>query len=344
MKRIFSLFLFLILLFPLASSVNIELNSEYNLGETIIAKVSGNFLDNIQKEDVTFYRRHMATSIPNYDVLKIGGEFYIYAEIDLEKVVDNYTMRINDVAYMDGAVVSNEEIIGNFSILGGIADFSVSPGFISSEEDFYFEVQNLKGSPIEIDISSILIPKEGREVSLNSGEIKQIWFELGNDTQNSFVELMSLNQTYNLPVYTFVAGSIVNETITNQTEVNETGANETEENVTIISEENKTEIENNESEIIVEENKTEIGEKLKKDRETCAELDGTSCAEGEKCSGNTTYSRDALCCIGECEKEGIGQRGKAIGWVLIIVVGIFVLWFFKKKGKTKSKKGLLIKK
>ena len=113
--KIFSLIALILLIIPLISSVSIELNEKYDKGETLITKVSGNFLDNIKKENIFFYRRHMPTSMAEYDVIKIQNQFFIYAKLGLEKVADNYSISIEGVRYMNGSYVSGEDIVGNFN-------------------------------------------------------------------------------------------------------------------------------------------------------------------------------------------------------------------------------------
>ena len=74
MKKIFCFFIFALLTLQIVSAVEFDVNTNFDQGETLIAKVSGNFVDNINKENVFFYRRHMPTSVAEYDVLKIQEE------------------------------------------------------------------------------------------------------------------------------------------------------------------------------------------------------------------------------------------------------------------------------
>ncbi len=80
MKKFF-LFLFLILLiFPLISAVEFTLDSSYMQGETIITKISGNFLTPLTKDNVFFYKEHVRIPV-DYGIEKINKEYYLYASL-----------------------------------------------------------------------------------------------------------------------------------------------------------------------------------------------------------------------------------------------------------------------
>lgn len=353
MKKLFFFLAFIILIsLPLVASVQTEINPEYKKGETIIAKVSGNFLENIQKSDIHFYRRHMVTSLSPYDVLKIQGEFYITAKIGEEKIPDNYSIVVEDVLHMEGSQSTREDIILEFIILDEIADFSIWPGAVYSYDDFYIEVQNLQYSSLEIIIndsseegssgSSFLewLFGGGIESSSNqgatsiillSGEIENIEFELGNSTAFANLKLSSTNQEYNIPTYLVY--------------IPPEGANESEENGTIIEEEIIEEGENEEEIELLNEEEIEELEATPVFEErgilrTCSELRGHVCNTNEECNGTEKNAKDIFCCLGECiEKEEEKSNNKIVGWVLIGIVAIVIFYFIRMKSK-KTKKAV----
>ena len=49
MKKHFLFFIFAILFISIVSAVEVQIKDNYKLGETALVKVSGNFLENIQK-------------------------------------------------------------------------------------------------------------------------------------------------------------------------------------------------------------------------------------------------------------------------------------------------------
>lgn len=209
MKKLIIILIFL-LVFPLVSSVEFETKDEFNQGETLVAVVSGNFLDQITRENIFFYREHVRIPMI-YEIGKIQGDFYIYAMLT-RKEQGNYSIAIKDVRYARGIETVDEDIVKNFTITENTADFSLSPGFITTSEDFFLEVQNLqeKRITIQIDMPEAFISENSLE--LKSGEIKRINFKL-NEVQNissdfEEIKLSSENTDYSVPVFVSVMSDI----------------------------------------------------------------------------------------------------------------------------------------
>jgi hypothetical protein len=217
------IFILVLLILPLLSAVEVDVKSNFSQGETLIAKVSGNFLDPILEENIIFYRRHLSTSIIPH-IKKIDNEYYLYASLDIGKIPDDYSFIIRDVRYMKGSQISDEEIIGNFSILDNIADFSIDKGFILTQNDFFITVQNLQDNKITIKSklkNETIVEEEpegffdslfggDKEVTLQgdptdliSGEIKEISFHAKDLEKNKiqFITIATENTEYEIPVY-----------------------------------------------------------------------------------------------------------------------------------------------
>jgi hypothetical protein len=213
----------LILIFPLASAIELDMKKEYNRGETLLAKVSGNFINSVLKEKIKLYRGHVRSSLEPY-VAKINDDFYIYASL-LGKGENNYSLVIEDVKYYKGNEIIEGDIAGNFSITNETASFSAIPGFVVTDDDFYLQVQNLKDESIEINIGTGGISKEsdesffsslfggsedeieagGSSVTLKSGEIEKINFDVREVERPHFekIKLSSGETSYEIPVYVF---------------------------------------------------------------------------------------------------------------------------------------------
>ncbi len=209
-----TVFILFLLLFPIISAVEFDMKTSFIQGETLTAKVSGNFLTSITKNNVFFYRGHERSAM-EYDVLKIEDEFYIYALLS-GKSPDNYSISIENVKYMRGAEITGDYIIKNFSITNNTADFSVRPGVIVASEDFFVEIQNLQDRKLTVNVNTgtnttqnnsreILISSSNSKeasVILKSGEIKRINFNLTKGEpglQN--IELKTDKLTYEILVY-----------------------------------------------------------------------------------------------------------------------------------------------
>lgn len=394
------LFLFVI---PIISAVEIEMKTNFNQGETLLAKVSGYFLEPILKENIFFYRGHVRAPM-EYDVTKIGDEFYIYAL--LPENSNNYSIVIKNTRYMKGSQVSEEDIIKNFSITNYTADFSINPGFVITKDDFFIEVQNLQEDEITIQIkteNATLENSEGDSITLMSGEIKKINFELGiiQHPALKIIELSTENLIYEIPVYIFVEEEqeknkrgfkiepsslnisiATNSSTTRIIYLYNTGQEKLINILLSVSDSleayinlsiDKIEELNKNSSIEIKlylfsENEGNIKGNIKAKTEdetlltysaislnflkdyvpseeddeilitkTCLELDGTICGEDEECDEVPVISKNAICCLGECKKIEESPIGTIIGWGILIILVVFLIWFFLKRYR-KAKK------
>lgn len=205
MKRLFVILVFLFL--PILSAVEIDMKTNFDQGETLMAKVSGNFFEAISKEDISFFRGHVKTSIIPF-VTKIDNDFYIYAQL-LGKEPNNYSIVIEDVKYFQFSKIIEQDLVKNFSINENFADFSIDPGFIITNEDFSFDIENLIDDKITINIEIIdlkeeIYPKENL-ATLRIGEKKKINFEVKSNIISSLstIKLSTGNLEYQIPVYLF---------------------------------------------------------------------------------------------------------------------------------------------
>jgi hypothetical protein len=188
----------LLFLVPLATAVEFEMKEEFQGGELLLAKVSGNFIDQITEENVAFYRDgHVRVGIIS-QVDKINDEFYISAS--LPETSKNYSLKIEDVRYMKGSQTVEEDIIRNFTITNQSVAFSATPGAFVTEEDFSITVQNLLDKKITLT-ATLLEGTQSHE--LKSGDIKTLDFEadlISNDILE-FLTLSSEGTIYSIPVF-----------------------------------------------------------------------------------------------------------------------------------------------
>jgi hypothetical protein len=204
-KIIFIFVLLLVLPLVSVSAVEFNVNANYSSGETMIVKVAANFISPLSKSNIFFYEGHVRIPM-QYDIIQAGSsEYYIYASL-VDKFVGDYSISLENIKYMSGANVLEEDLIMNFSITNKTADFSVVPGAVSSSGDFYIEVQNLKDSPISLSIDTsegnsgereiFILPSENltTSFSLQSGEKKKINFRPGIGSKTlRFIEIKNSN-------------------------------------------------------------------------------------------------------------------------------------------------------
>src|SRR3989344_964327 len=114
LKSFLFLAIFSLMVLPQISAVEVIMDSSFSSGETLLAKVSGNFIDQITRENVFFYRGHVPIAVI-YDVVKIEDEFYIYALLT-GKNDGNYSISIEDVRYYKATQIVDDNIILDFTI------------------------------------------------------------------------------------------------------------------------------------------------------------------------------------------------------------------------------------
>lgn len=326
MKKLIPLLLFIFLLLPTLLAIEIKMNTNFSSGETLIAEIPGNFLEKITSQDVSFYRNHV--KIPtNFEVGEISDSYYIYTNLPQPTELTNYSISI-DVKYLDGTKVIEEEIKKNFTISEQKADFSVSPGFIKTEENFSLIIQNVKGIEVEVSVNkedetkgffSSLFGSSEKEnsVTLSPGEIEELFFKLEDFEQGlSTIKLSSNNTSYEVPVLI--------PSIKLEEEIEE----EIGEDITI-SPEIKQEAEEKNVEVI--------------DIIKCERKGGTICPTDKICDGTEEVDEEGkgMCCIGICKEKQRTSAWKFFGILIIIAVIIIIFWFFTKYRKTKKGFNLL---
>ena len=377
-KNILILTLFLvILIIPQIYSLEIQMSSQIPQGETTIAKLEGNFLDSISKENIEFYRG--AAKVPFvYDVGQINGIYYIYFQTS-GKSQNNYSISIQNIRYYNGSSISNQPISKNFTITSETADFSISKGFVITGENFSIFLQNLNSDSLIIKFNTeILSGSFGNlefyfqnnlvenSFTIFSGETEELEIHLQNINETTIRNLIlsSENTEYEIPIYIIAQNlpqenpenNSENETLNNPEEINET-ENETEDDGgsfwDLFKKKNETEnsetnSENNsdEYEIIIDDNGNEYAVdnngniiNAPASSKTCSELKGSVCSSNQICQNdNSTYASDAKCCLSSCVKKTSNKNTKIIGWVIIGVILILLIWFKIKFGKTRRRK------
>lgn len=64
---------------------------------------------------------------------------------------------------------------------------------------------------------------------------------------------------------------------------------------------------------------------------SCLELNGIVCSENQVCDGGTQTANDGTCCLGTCSEVAKTSYGKYIGWGLIAVVLLGLIFFYFKR-------------
>ena len=64
---------------------------------------------------------------------------------------------------------------------------------------------------------------------------------------------------------------------------------------------------------------------------SCLELNGIICSESQSCGGGTQIASDGVCCLGTCSEVVKTSYGKYIGWGMIALIFLGLIFFYFKK-------------
>lgn len=216
MKKILLVMSFLLILLPVISAVDFDIKSNYSQGETMMGKFSANFVDAVTQNNLKFYREHVRISI-DFSLTKIGEEYYFYAQLPEKSA--NYSVRLEDVKYLKGSSVIDDDFIKNFTITNETADFWVDPGVVVASGEFEIRMQNLNTEKINInfkietetgdegtfesDLFGEFEEGDEKSISIITGDIKDIDLKAKDISEDSFKKIiLSTNNTkYEVPLY-----------------------------------------------------------------------------------------------------------------------------------------------
>jgi len=195
-----AVFILLVLfLIPVVLAVEINLKEQYQPKETFTATISGNFLDNIEAEDILFYSGRLYTPMI-YDLAKIQDTYYIYSLLPSKE--RNYTLVIKNTHYLGmGGQEKKSDLKFDFDVSGPLSPFTVKPGFVITNKDFEVEVEsNVKNLNIQASFLNI-----SKQIEVLQGQKKQIPFSISGISgfKLTTLTLSADSQTYEIPVAIF---------------------------------------------------------------------------------------------------------------------------------------------
>ncbi len=154
MKKSLIFFAFSILfLSSIISAVEFQGKTEFQKGETFFVKIVGNFFEPISENDIIFLKGHTRISISPF-LERIDGDYYVYAQL-FGKESGNYSLVVENAKISEFGQIIEQDLERNFTINENFSDFSVEPGFISTNESFEVEIQNLRNFEITLDYKII---------------------------------------------------------------------------------------------------------------------------------------------------------------------------------------------
>ena len=146
-----------------AISTSIDSNATYQPGQTLIAEITGNILEPITNEDITLKRKNV--QVPwEFDVKRLDDKYFLWGIMPNEE--NNYTLYINNIATTVQGKVEEIDFNQSISTQGGLVSYSINPGFISTKDDFEFDIFLNKDTEESITVS---FPEE-HQITLEPGQ------------------------------------------------------------------------------------------------------------------------------------------------------------------------------
>ena len=113
-RKILFLFLFSLLTISLISAIQVNSPEEVSKDETVLVKITGNFINPILRENILLQRDHVTVS-SDFALIKVHDIYYIATPL-LGKNQGNYSVVIKDATYQLGNTVVEEDIFINFTL------------------------------------------------------------------------------------------------------------------------------------------------------------------------------------------------------------------------------------
>ncbi len=193
MKRLVLILLSFLLLTSLASAVTINTKETYSPGETLIAEIQGNFISPLQDKQIYFYEGRIPLPLL-FDIGKFQDKYYLYALLPIQET--NLSLVIKDANYIEATKEHKQDLMKNFSVSGNLVDFSVSPGFVITNQDFEIKVQSISKA---VTVSTDFLGKQ-EQVYVSDSAIKKIKFPIQENSTLTELKISTDSISYTIPV------------------------------------------------------------------------------------------------------------------------------------------------
>jgi hypothetical protein len=201
------LILIMLIILPLVSAINVNIQDNYKPGETLLGSLEGNFLSQLTPENFYFFSNHAQIPLI-FDIAKIQSKYYFYAILPVEE--RNYTLLIKDVRYYENGREFLKDIEKNFTVSGNVSDFFVYPGFLIMKNSTQIYLESLS-QPL---VASVTLLDSTQTVQVPIAQKKKVYLEasVSNFTLAN-VQISALNTNYLIPI-AILSGSPTKENIT----------------------------------------------------------------------------------------------------------------------------------
>lgn len=353
-KKLVFLFVVIFLSIGFVSSFQVSSNSNIlSGGQNLVIKVSGNFYYPLTDSDVSFYRNGQDVSFL-HNFTKINGDYYVSLQIPAGRTPGNYSVKVDAVQNYLGEP-DPQNVTEKFVIIDSTASFTISPPLSILKNYIYtLSISNI-GHNLPLNIS-YYNGTANTSIFLNAGESKKVRMKNYGGNKFEVVSFTSQNQTYSAIVYSNLTSTtspvnVINSNSSSNSSVISNGSNQTNQTA---NQTNSTSLWNqifgkgsssNSTNSMNVTNTTNTSVNTQS-LQTCSEMNLSICNSTEKCSGSLVDGLNAQCCNGTCApQKSKSSAWKTIGWIILGVAVIFLIWFFKTKySKAKRSPKKLLKK
>jgi hypothetical protein len=208
MKYLFVL-LVVLLLSTSASALTTTLKSEYQRGETMLARVDGQIINTLSAGNVEFKRGTVRVPL-TFEIKKLGSNYYIWAIAP--SAYGNYTMYIyNIMTSGEQAPFTFEQ---NFTVSQTTSDYTINPGFVTTSGNYEVDITLNKDTATDITYDFPV----SRTIHLTPGDNTVIFSVAG--TRELHITHLGV---YDFPLYLTVGSEpVANDTVENNTVQNNT--------------------------------------------------------------------------------------------------------------------------
>src|SRR3989344_5658701 len=195
-------------------ALSTDMKETYRPGETVISKIQGVVLSEINPSQMILKRNNLEVAF-DYDIKRINGDYYFWFIVPQN--LANYRMIVEDVTTTSAGQTVTLDLVENFSVAGGLIDYSVKPGFIVTSSNF--------------ELTSVLYEDIDKEISVDFPSVRNLLLEPGvNEFDFSVMGVVGTQfVTINFGQYALPAYIIGNASGTNQSQnsTNSTANNQT---------------------------------------------------------------------------------------------------------------------
>lgn len=128
---------FLTLSLSCVFALSSNLKESYAPGETIIIEVRGDISGEVEKNNVELRRGHVPIPF-EFDFKKLGEHYYLWGIAPQEK--HNYSLVIQEIQTRMGGNLESVDFVQNFSVQGNVTEYTLKPGFLLGEGEFFVDV------------------------------------------------------------------------------------------------------------------------------------------------------------------------------------------------------------